>query len=330
MMMIDLKCSQGNAKKFKNETDHCSIQLQELSKQYSNLVDPTEEENKQKSLIAGLLNEQTDTKSQVQESELRNATRKESDNQENPKYRAKCLRATYSEERRLVQIDLNNRHLSDWHPDDRLLEDVNSRYNHLLNRTNCEVGQFDNEPKKDEYANLADKTDMQCSSRTNEDSSIEPSSPADEPNEPGDAFSAETTNQPKAITCSNVPSTSAGPKQPDKQEPFTSALRPTSSRYQEPSPQSHQSQATHSTENHNVHFATKNDKPSSISVGHFSIYLDRLDYEYRPSDTLTGKLHLLLESGQVGLRRIVVYLKGISSVKLVFMALFNRVCYSLQ
>ena len=295
-MMIDLKCNQGNAKKFKNETDHCSIQLQELSKTYSNLIDQAEEKSRHRNLITDLLSERTDG-SQVQETEL--ATR--SENQEN--CRAKCLRATYREERRLVQIDLNNRRLSDWHSNGRS-EDVNSRFNRLLGRANCEIDQFNDRPEKDESANLPDSPDM-C---------IALQSPT---NEPRDALSVETTDQRKAITCSNVPSTSAGPRQLDRQEPSTSALRPASSKHQESSLQSHQStsQAIHSSENHNVHFANRHEKPSAISVGHFSIYLDRLDYEYRPSDMLTGKLHLLLESGQIGLRRIVVYLKGISSVK---------------
>lgn len=306
-MMIDLKCSQGNVKKFKNETDHCSIQLRELSKKYSSLIDRTDEKNKPRNLISGLFNDQ----SQVQETELRNTDRTE--NQENANCRPKCLRATYSEERRLVQIDLNNRRLGDWNSTDK--ED--SRYNSLWDKTICEVGDANDKPRKDESANFPDQTDMQCSSRTN-DSSVEQASQSPS-NEHGNALSTrtETANQLEAITCSNVPSTSAGPKQPDRQESSASALRPSTSKYQEPSPsQSHHStsQAAH-FENHNVHFAAKNEKPSSISVGHFSIYLDRLDYEYRPSDTLTGKLHLLLESGQVGLRRIVVYLKGISSVK---------------
>lgn len=97
-------------------------------------------------------------------------------------------------------------------------------------------------------------------------------------------------------------------------------LNPTSISYatkQEISSHQSTSQAAHSNETHNVHFANQTEKQSAISLGHFSIYLDRLDYEYRPSDVLTGKLHLLLESGQINLRRIVIYLKGISSVKYV-------------
>lgn len=308
--MIDLKCSQGNVKKFKNETDHCSIQLQELSK-YSSRIDPSDEPNK-RNPISGL-SRQGDGDA-VQETELRTPGRKSTENQENQaNYRTKCLRATYSEERRLVQIDLNNRRPSDRNEEDASLR----RYNSLVARTSCEA---DERPRSNAFAKFRDNADMQCSSGTNDSSVQRPAqSPANERREP-DVLSAlaETANQLKAITCqSNVPSTSAGPRQPDKQEPSTSALRPNTSRYQELSPQSHPhpstSQAGH--ENHNVHFATKNEKPSAISVGHFSIYLDRLDYEYRPSDTLTGKLHLLLESGQIGLRRIVIYLKGISSVK---------------
>lgn len=316
--MIDLECSQGNVKKFKNETDHCSIQLQELSKKYSSLIEPPDEQNKQRNPISGLRRERDG--GEVQETEFRTVSQTSTENQENQaNCRAKCLRATYSEERRLVQIDLNNQRLSDRNSNERHLEDSSlRRYKSLLARTSSEVDERSEKPRSNEFAKFSENTDMQCASGTNDSEPLS-QSPANERREPNVLSAlAETANQLKAITCSNVPSTSAGPKQPDKQEPSTSALRPSTSRYQEPSPQSHHpstSQAGHCSENHNVHFANKNEKSPSISVGHFSIYLDRLDYEYRPSDALTGKLHLLLEAGQIGLRRIVVYLKGISSVK---------------
>lgn len=106
-----------------------------------------------------------------------------------------------------------------------------------------------------------------------------------------------TSSIPNANSFSQQPSTSQQTNQQINQQSFSQ-------------------QPTNSSESHNVHFTVnRNESKSAISIGHFSIYLDRLDYEYRPSDTLTGKLHILLESGELNLRRIVIYLKGISSVK---------------
>jgi hypothetical protein len=57
-----------------------------------------------------------------------------------------------------------------------------------------------------------------------------------------------------------------------------------------------------------------------IRITEMSLYTDRLDYDYQPGDCVSGKMHLVLESGQLCTRRLLVTLRGIASVRYVMPA----------
>lgn len=57
------------------------------------------------------------------------------------------------------------------------------------------------------------------------------------------------------------------------------------------------------------------EEPEPLRVSDFSLYSDRLDYEYRPGDCVSGKLRLIVESGLLPLRRLMVTFRGIASVR---------------
>ena len=59
----------------------------------------------------------------------------------------------------------------------------------------------------------------------------------------------------------------------------------------------------------------KQEEDEPLRVGEFSLYSDRLDYEYRQGDCISGKLRLVVESGLLPIRRLVVTFRGISSVR---------------
>lgn len=55
----------------------------------------------------------------------------------------------------------------------------------------------------------------------------------------------------------------------------------------------------------------------SLHVSKLAILIDRLDYEFRPGDCVSGKLHLVLDSGLLLVRRLRITLRGIASVRYV-------------
>lgn len=277
--MLDTKCKREKEIKFKNE-NQCPVQLSNDEIQfenYSNLISNYDDKKAADNRISNRVSNVLSA-SNISEDQIRNQTK-------------------YGSE-----IGFKNANIPEV-----------DRMEFAKENDACTANDLENRRSVQSCDNVPNRADKRCSNEINEINEIKTASKSSPINKSNVQSNLNELDKKQLNACSSQASLQTGHLKSIVQSSLIQHPETSFQSNQHSSPQPTCSQPAH--ENHSVHFVNRIEKQPSISIGHFSIYLDRLDYEYRPSDTLTGKLHILLESGQLNLRRVVIYLKGISSVK---------------